>query len=44
MGAVQDYFATLDPETRPAYERVRDVVVALVPDVTEGTSYGVAAR
>src|SRR5262249_60589061 len=43
MGAVQDYFGTLDPEARAAYERVRDQVVALVPDVTEGTSYGVAA-
>jgi uncharacterized protein YdhG (YjbR/CyaY superfamily) len=43
MGAVQDYFGTLEPETRAAYERVRDQVVALVPDVTEGTSYGIAA-
>ena len=43
MGAVQDYFGTLDPETRAAYERVSDRVIALVPDVTEGTSYGVAA-
>ncbi|HEV8460013.1 MAG TPA: DUF1801 domain-containing protein [Gaiellaceae bacterium] len=43
MGDVQDYFGTLEPETRAAYERVRDQVVALVPEATEGTSYGVAA-
>src|SRR5262249_50064929 len=43
MGAVQDYFGTLDPDARAAYERVRDRVIELVPDVTEGTSYGVAA-
>jgi uncharacterized protein YdhG (YjbR/CyaY superfamily) len=40
---VQDYFATLDAPTRAAFEHIRDLVLDLVPDAEEGTSYGMAA-
>ena len=43
MGAVTDYLATLGPEDRAAFTRVRDLAVAEAPDTTEGTSYGMAA-
>ena len=43
MGAVTDYLATLDPEGRAAFTRVRDLALAEAPDATEGTSYGMAA-
>jgi uncharacterized protein YdhG (YjbR/CyaY superfamily) len=43
MSAVDDYFAGLDPSSRAAFERVRDIVTELVPEVEEGTSYGMAA-
>lgn len=43
MGAVTDYLATLGPEDRAAFTRVRDLAVAEAPAATEGTSYGMAA-
>ena len=43
MGAVTDYLATLDPDDRAAFARVRDLAVAEAPEATEGTSYGMAA-
>lgn len=43
MGPVDEYLATLDDPTRHAYERIRDLVHAEVPDAQQGTSYGMAA-
>ena len=43
VGPVDEYLQTLDDVTRPPYERVRDVVLAEVPDAGQGTSYGMAA-
>jgi uncharacterized protein YdhG (YjbR/CyaY superfamily) len=43
MSAVDDYFAGLDASSKAAFERIRDIVTELVPDVEEGTSYGMAA-
>jgi uncharacterized protein YdhG (YjbR/CyaY superfamily) len=43
VGAVDDYFATLDAETRAAFEHVRKLALELAPDAGQGTSYGVAA-
>jgi uncharacterized protein YdhG (YjbR/CyaY superfamily) len=43
MSAVDDYFASLDPSSRAAFEHIRTVVLEIVPDVDEGQSYGMAA-
>jgi uncharacterized protein YdhG (YjbR/CyaY superfamily) len=43
MGAVDEYFESLDPETRAAFERVRALATEVAPDVGQGTSYGVPA-
>jgi uncharacterized protein YdhG (YjbR/CyaY superfamily) len=43
MGAVDDYFGTLDAETRAAFERIRTLAVEIVPQIDQGTSYGMAA-
>jgi uncharacterized protein YdhG (YjbR/CyaY superfamily) len=40
MGTVSDYLASLDPTPRDALDRVISRARALVPDVEEGTSYG----
>jgi uncharacterized protein YdhG (YjbR/CyaY superfamily) len=41
--AVDDYLSGLDEASRAAFEHVRNLVTALVPEVEEGTSYGMAA-
>jgi uncharacterized protein YdhG (YjbR/CyaY superfamily) len=43
MGAVDDYFGTLDGTTRAAYERIRRLALQVAPGGRQGTSYGVAA-
>jgi uncharacterized protein YdhG (YjbR/CyaY superfamily) len=43
VGTVDDYFASLEETARLAYERVRDLALAEVPDADQGTSYGMAA-
>ncbi len=39
---MQDYFASLDAPNRAAFEHIRNLVLELVPDAEEGTSYGMA--
>jgi uncharacterized protein YdhG (YjbR/CyaY superfamily) len=43
MGAVTDYLATVAEPRRAALARVIDRAHALVPDLTEGVSYGMPA-
>lgn len=43
MGVVDDYFNSLDPDTRAAFERIRSLALDIVPDAEQGTSYGMAA-
>jgi uncharacterized protein YdhG (YjbR/CyaY superfamily) len=43
MGTVDDYFGTLDAETRAAFERIRTLAVEVVPQTDQGSSYGMAA-
>jgi uncharacterized protein YdhG (YjbR/CyaY superfamily) len=43
MGDVDEYFESLDPGTRAAFERVRAVATEVAPDVGQGTSYNVPA-
>ncbi len=43
MGTVSDYVAGVDEARRPAVSAVIDAARAHVPDVTEGTSYGMPA-
>lgn len=43
MTAVDDYLAGVDEPERGALEHVRAMVTVLVPDVTEGVSYGIPA-
>lgn len=43
MGALTDYLAGLDPETRVAFERVRAPAEEVAPEAVEGTGYGMAA-
>lgn len=43
MGTVTDYLATLEPPRRAAMARVVARARALVPDLVEGTSYGMPA-
>jgi uncharacterized protein YdhG (YjbR/CyaY superfamily) len=43
MGTVDDYFGTLEPETRAAFERIRTSAAEIVPQTDQGSSYGMAA-
>lgn len=43
VSAVDDYLGGLDVSTRAAFEHIRSLVMDLVPDAEEGTSYGMAA-
>jgi uncharacterized protein YdhG (YjbR/CyaY superfamily) len=43
MSAVDDYFAGLDASSRATFEHIRNLVKDMVPEVEEGTSYGMAA-
>ena len=43
MGEVDDYFKSLDPDARAAFERIRSLALEIVPDAEQGTSYGMAA-
>lgn len=43
MGTIDDYLAGLDPEDREVIGGVYDVVRAALPDVEQGTSYGMPA-
>lgn len=43
MGTVDDYLAGLDPADRAVIAHVYDVARAVVPDVEQGTSYGMPA-
>src|SRR5262249_39739473 len=43
MGAVDEYFESLEPDERAAFERVRAAATEVAPGVEQGTSYGVAA-
>src|SRR4029450_5607351 len=43
MGTVDDYFGTLDAETRAAFARIRTLALEIVPQTDQGSSYGMAA-
>jgi uncharacterized protein YdhG (YjbR/CyaY superfamily) len=43
MGTVDDFFETLDAETRAAFEHIRNLALEIVPQAGQGTSYGMAA-
>jgi uncharacterized protein YdhG (YjbR/CyaY superfamily) len=43
VGTVDDYFESLDAETRAAFEHIRSLALDIVPDAEQGTSYGMAA-
>jgi uncharacterized protein YdhG (YjbR/CyaY superfamily) len=43
VSVVDDYFEGLDPSTRAVFEHIRAVVMDIVPDAEDGTSYGMAA-
>lgn len=43
MSAIDDYHASLSPEVKKEFEHIRQVVHELVPDVEEGTKYGMAS-
>jgi uncharacterized protein YdhG (YjbR/CyaY superfamily) len=43
VGAVDDYFESLDADTRTAFERIRSLALDIVPEAEQGTSYGMAA-
>ncbi len=43
MSAVDDYIDGLEPSEKAALEHIRSLVRALVPEVEEGTSYGMPA-
>ena len=43
MTDVDDYFGSLDPSSRTAFEHIRNLVREIVPEAEEGTSYGMAA-
>jgi uncharacterized protein YdhG (YjbR/CyaY superfamily) len=43
MGTVDDYFGTLDAQTRAAFERIRTLALEIVPQTDQGSSYGMAA-
>jgi uncharacterized protein YdhG (YjbR/CyaY superfamily) len=39
---VDDYFGGLDASTRAAFEHIRSLVMDMVPEAEQGTSYGMA--
>jgi uncharacterized protein YdhG (YjbR/CyaY superfamily) len=43
VSAIDDYLDGLPPSQKAAFQRVRDVVVGVAPEVEEGTSYGMPA-
>ena len=43
MAVVDDYFESLDADTRAAFEHIRSLALDVVPDAEQGTSYGMAA-
>jgi uncharacterized protein YdhG (YjbR/CyaY superfamily) len=43
VGVVDDYFESLNPASRAAFERIRSLALEIVPDAEQGTSYGMAA-
>jgi len=43
VAAVDDFLGALDPSRRAAFAHIRDLVLDVVPDATQGTSYGMAA-
>jgi uncharacterized protein YdhG (YjbR/CyaY superfamily) len=43
MSDVDEYFASLDPAARHAFEHVRRLAMSVAPDAADGTSYGMAA-
>jgi len=40
MATVADYLAGIGPDQRAAYEQIRSIVLAMVPDAEETISYG----
>ena len=42
MGAVDEYFASLDTSARTAFEHIRQVATEVAPAAEQGTSYGMA--
>ena len=43
MGVVDDYFESLDPDSRTAFEHIRSLALDIAPDAEQGTSYGMSA-
>ena len=43
VSAVDDYFGGLDASTRAVFEHIRTLVMDIVPEAEDGTSYGMAA-
>ena len=43
VGAVDEYFASVDARTRAEFERIRGLVLTVAPDAEQTTSYGMAA-
>jgi uncharacterized protein YdhG (YjbR/CyaY superfamily) len=43
VGIVDDYFESLDGDTRVAFEHIRSLALDIVPEAEQGTSYGMAA-
>jgi uncharacterized protein YdhG (YjbR/CyaY superfamily) len=43
MSTVDEYFASLDLESRGAFEKIRDLALEMAPESEAGTSYGMAA-
>ena len=43
MSTVDEYFAGLDPESRGAFGKIRDLALEITPDAVAGMSYGMAA-
>ena len=43
VGVVDDYFKSLEPDRRAAFERIRSLALDIVPDAEQATSYGMAA-
>jgi len=43
MSTVDEYFASLDPESRDAFEKIRNLALEIAPEAEAGTSYGMAA-
>jgi uncharacterized protein YdhG (YjbR/CyaY superfamily) len=43
VGTVDDYFESLDADTRAAFEHIRSMALDIVSDAEQGTSYGMAA-